>query len=510
MQVTNIIQNKSRSFFIILNFIVFTISLIWFELISLNRLIAKDEGFYAMAVEQVLKGRHPYKDFFYPQMPLLPYFYAGFNYFFELSFNSLRTITAIITTIISLIIFNIANNKLGLVNGLIILCIFLICNFNLMWFTVIQTYALSTLFLLSSVVLLEKSLKNNSIYFLILSSLLFSLSVSVRLYFAGLFPLLILYIFLNSKNRKNIITFTLWGLSFGLALTLYHLIDFDAFYFNNFTYHLNRSSKTFIQSLNNKKTILSVIYGFKDSVKFTSYHVFLLNYIVIFGLILYFFRKITLPLALYIIFGFLILNLIPNPSYVQYFCVNTPFIFLFIIDFLSKNNNKVNTFLLFSLMLLFIPGIFKDIESYTRTGTGVIGISNKANAKHWNLNNINIIQTKLNENCNKKKCNAITFWPGYLIGTKVTPLSGYENHFASIISEQISEEEKIKYKVRGTNDILNLVNSKNPDFIILNQRVAKIKKNILLEKGYNLIYSKKLIKIFSLNQELQGKVWKLS
>ena len=41
-----------------------------------ERLIARDEGFYTYAAQLILEGKHPYIDFFYPQMPLLPYLYA--------------------------------------------------------------------------------------------------------------------------------------------------------------------------------------------------------------------------------------------------------------------------------------------------------------------------------------------------------------------------------------------------------------------------------------------------
>ncbi len=44
--------------------------------LSRVRPIDGDEGYYATAARLVSHGRTPYLDFFYPQMPLLPYVYA--------------------------------------------------------------------------------------------------------------------------------------------------------------------------------------------------------------------------------------------------------------------------------------------------------------------------------------------------------------------------------------------------------------------------------------------------
>src|ERR1700677_3660672 len=37
----------------------------------------EDEGIYALAARNVMDGMKPYRDFFFAQMPLLPYVYAA-------------------------------------------------------------------------------------------------------------------------------------------------------------------------------------------------------------------------------------------------------------------------------------------------------------------------------------------------------------------------------------------------------------------------------------------------
>lgn len=479
--------------------LAFFISLIWFIFIGNKRLIAKDEGFYLMAIESVLNGKNVYYDFFYPQMPLLPYLYALFFTFIDLTFESARTVSALIPTLIGTIIysysFKISNSK---TISFLFLTAFLITNFTIAWFAVVQTYSISTLFLLASCICLCKINKKN----IILASFFFSLAVGCRLFFAGLFPLILLYIFINSQRKeklKNCYSFSIFGLLTGLLICSYFFIDFDKFYLNNLGYHLNRTSKGFTESLNNKLVVAKVILGLKPTVKFDAYHMQVLFYSSVVSVIYLLISKQQTKITTYIIIGLIVLSLIPNPTYVQYFSTLVPFMFLICIDcfcYLKQKNTKL-IYLIGSLFFLsFLPYSYTDFDRYTKSGKGVIGISNQNNAKHWNLSNLKKIASIINENCKKKKCSAISTWPGYLIGTKTQIVSGYENHFADVLARTMNEEDKENYKLRGTKDVLQIAENKKPDFIILNGKTGKKKKKKLEEIGYKVLYKTRLIRVF--------------
>jgi len=49
---------------------------LWLVPISLGRLVDADEGYLLMAARLVSEGRWPYRDFFLPQVPLLPAVFA--------------------------------------------------------------------------------------------------------------------------------------------------------------------------------------------------------------------------------------------------------------------------------------------------------------------------------------------------------------------------------------------------------------------------------------------------
>ena len=86
-------------------------SLLWFSWVGLNRLVARDEGFYVYAVKLVLGGQTPYLDFFYPQMPLLPYFYTPFIAAFGESWQVLRLTNGVLNTAIAWMIFSFVSSR---------------------------------------------------------------------------------------------------------------------------------------------------------------------------------------------------------------------------------------------------------------------------------------------------------------------------------------------------------------------------------------------------------------
>src|SRR5205807_1747646 len=63
---------------------------------SLFRLVDADEGIYLLNAKEVLNGSLPYHDFFYPQMPLLPYVYGLWMKLFGVSWYSGRLLSALL------------------------------------------------------------------------------------------------------------------------------------------------------------------------------------------------------------------------------------------------------------------------------------------------------------------------------------------------------------------------------------------------------------------------------
>jgi len=65
----NFFLKRSTIYLILSHFIIVLI-------FAFTRLVDSDEGFYLIAAQEVWNGRTLYIDFFFPQMPYLPYFFS--------------------------------------------------------------------------------------------------------------------------------------------------------------------------------------------------------------------------------------------------------------------------------------------------------------------------------------------------------------------------------------------------------------------------------------------------
>lgn len=73
-----------------------------------------DEGFYALAARNVMQGMKPYRDFLYPQMPLLAYGYAAWFSIFGTSVESGRVLSAMMTAAAITFVMLACHRRVGL------------------------------------------------------------------------------------------------------------------------------------------------------------------------------------------------------------------------------------------------------------------------------------------------------------------------------------------------------------------------------------------------------------
>src|SRR5690606_26113655 len=92
---------------------LFVLLLISFGYVATYRRGGGDEGFYRLAAQLVARGDLPYLDFFYPQMPLLPYVYSGLELLGIMSWMNGRILAAFLTALCGICIAVLAHKRTG-------------------------------------------------------------------------------------------------------------------------------------------------------------------------------------------------------------------------------------------------------------------------------------------------------------------------------------------------------------------------------------------------------------
>src|SRR6185295_4072259 len=125
--------------------LVFVLAAVWFGVIASRTCADEDEGFYAVAGELTAHGRFVYRDFFYPQMPLVPALLApvaGLG-----SFRLDRLATALVAAVGAALVYacvaRLVKSRLAAAFAAVMLSAH---ELGWQWLPVVKTYGLASLF----------------------------------------------------------------------------------------------------------------------------------------------------------------------------------------------------------------------------------------------------------------------------------------------------------------------------------------------------------------------------
>jgi 4-amino-4-deoxy-L-arabinose transferase-like glycosyltransferase len=212
------------------------------------RLIDYDEGLYLFYSQLVRNGNLPYADFFYPQMPYLPYAYAVASHG---GFGSLflgRLISALVGLFSSVILFWLVYKLTrDATSSLTVFFLYAFNGLTITWHSVVKTHAFSDFFALLSFCcltgyFLSSAEKHRPWVFL--TGIFVGAAVGFRLVLFPLFfvyglALLVLPAGKTVKGKVDHLLHLLLGTVVGSFLTIYLLIrDPSAFMFGNLGYHM--------------------------------------------------------------------------------------------------------------------------------------------------------------------------------------------------------------------------------------------------------------------------------
>jgi len=235
----NFLQKKSTILLISFHFAAVLI-------FAFTRLIDLDEGFYLTAAQEIRKGRTLYIDFFFPQMPYLPFAFSPISGFGFTTLFLARVMGAFASLLATIIFARIickvtANNSART----LLLFLYSVNALFITWHSTAKPYMFTDLLLLFSFFSLLYYLRVKTQKMIIATAVSLALAVNFRSVFA---PLLIFYaiIFILDSPKQRLKTAIIYSFSvIAVSLpTLYLLfLSPDHFIFDNIGFHLMRANQ---------------------------------------------------------------------------------------------------------------------------------------------------------------------------------------------------------------------------------------------------------------------------
>ncbi len=479
-------QKKNKCTF---DVVILSFFFVYCVFISLNRLIARDEGFYIVASELILHGKILYKDFFFPQMPFTALFFAMCMKIFGISWYVARASCGLIYFFTGLTLYFYIKSKINLKFAIFSLIVISLSPMAFPWFPILKSYSFVNLLLLIIFILIEwlgkriNSLSKINIYIsLFFIGFCFGMLGLVRLYFLGLFPIVVYHLYqIKRINLKNYIYFFIGSIIALIPAIFFFIIDYKDFIFNNFGYHLVRAQEPIESELKTKIFSLLKVLGLNYSFYLSQIQMMIIYLFPILWGILYFIKtyndKIKYFPILYILW-IIFLNSLPSPTYLQYHCCIVIFMTIVTCDFINSIRwEKLQSFVFYFFLAIFIFFYPRFFTSYILTGDAVIGISGQQ-AENWHLNNIEEVSSHLNTINKITKNNGFTLalWPGHTLGKTYLLLPGTENPFSS----KIPEDAAIKYNLLKKEDILDNIAKNTVTTVVYSDNLNRLELKIFL------------------------------
>jgi len=427
-----------------------------FIAVSRLRLIDGDEGFYLFASKLVFQGKTLYRDFFYTQMPLLPFVFGGWMRIAGETWNSARLLSSLFATALGCLLYWHVTRATGSrIAGCLAALLFVSSTPVVVWFTVVKSYSLSALLLFGAYLAVSEGWGKWALAF---SGLLLALSVDIRLYLAGIAPALLLTIYWRRPAFPNLPAAYAWfcgGLVLGLSPNLYWIVqDPGNYYFNNLGYHAVRSGAGLVGAYFQKIDMLLKVSGLTGSAEGNGLPFGLL--LLMNGLCFPIRRRLPGPRvwpAICIAATIILLSVLPTPAYQQYFCLAVPFLIVGAISF-AWNLSRSGTGLLALVVVLIVNLSFlpSDLRRYTSTGVGLIGLLPPSSAIDWRLQSVHDISRELDRQTMRGEA-VLSFWPGYLFESRAACVPGMETHVGLSIASKLTAAQLTQYKILSADGI---------------------------------------------------------
>ncbi len=459
---------------------VAVVQVLAFAYIARHRFIDGDEGAYLLASRLVLVHKVPYIDFFWNQGPLLPYVYGAWMSAAGVSWTAARFLCVLLASILGLFLYlHIREQTRSLLAALAGVAIFISSTMVFAWFPVVKTHCLAALLLFGAYLATCRVTAIRSQWLAAAAGLLLGLAVETRSYLLLALPLFFGWMLLHLERQLRWRHALSWlgGFALGAVPSLYLLLSSpDVFLFDNLRYHGLRSTAGLIGWWQQKLVVLVQLFLSSPQANGLQWSIlFLLS----FALVLSVPRRCYPPrFAFQIAALLLLIGLLPTPSYAQYFSLCMPFLIVgavcgtseLLSHFEARRDRLLAGIACACLLALYVGVAAGDLRKYLVTGEGVPGVQPALDRGDWRLERVIEVSRAVRDLAQPGETVA-SFWPGDIFQTPVAPLSGLENPFAMPVSDKLSPDQRMRYRIITPADVENGFAAQRPRVVVLRNQI---------------------------------------
>src|SRR5271166_580539 len=315
------------------------VQLMLFAAIAYSRFIDNDEGLYLLAVKLVAHGKRPYLDFFFQQMPAMPYVYALWSRIVGLSWTSARMLSALLSVALGgLLYWHVERLYSRKTLACLAVLLYALNNLVIAWHSVVKTYALSNFLLFCAYLLVFPETRRSSGWRAFFGGVLLAFAVDTRLYLIAVAPVFMASLYFSGARSRGRVK-NVWLFALGIALGLLPNLFFasrasDAYVFDNLGYHLIRHHSGLRAGIRQKIETLLAIFNVQGSYDGSGAQFVLLSLLALPAVLLRGVdRRLLFTLAVSLVL--FVACLVPSPTFTQYFCVCVPYIVIIAVKFIA-------------------------------------------------------------------------------------------------------------------------------------------------------------------------------
>jgi len=414
--------------------------------IVVGRPMDGDEGYYSIASKLVAAGKAPYADFWFQQAPLLVYLYGAVVRVFGTSWIILRGASAFITVLIGA-----AMALHGLRRwrspALAFLAVTLLISTPLAfeWFPTVKTYAMSTLLLFCAYIAADASSRRSWI----VAGVLVGLAIDTRLLFA---TTIVAFAFYAGRHLRTFAAGLLAGL---LPMVLFFLVGPARFVNDAVLSQTMRGHTSLSSNVSQKVSSLGGVIA--------EPHMLALSLAALALLLECVYRRRRVPLVIVIALTLAVTNLLPTPSYQQYFVTTIPFLVVATVDLIARWRLSDRSIAGIALIAI-VVGALVPIGLVPASTTGVVPLA------RLDLSETRAISTAIDARTKDGEV-VLALWPGFLFESHARPLPGLESDFAAraLRDTHLSPDRARDYHILSAEGIVDAIKSHRTRLVVLGE-----------------------------------------